>query len=296
MFDRFTGRGWKPSSSLATSELIERLKKLLDAEAREEEGRRRFVPHNIKLKMQWDKFSADSDDTLKKLENELLTAAVDHINDRRYYTHAPLAIEVKPDYFTAGVKLNVSFNKPGEDEHEAEVNVTLPAANVSDLIPEAIEAAPPSEETFVARFEAAGRQQTVTIKLKPGDRLSVGRTRENGLTIDDASVSKIHASLAVNSAGELVIADTGSTNGTFINGERISYGKAVVLKPSDKPAFGAVSVDIEHIERASETAVAATLAPTEEFSAAELARTVNGETTVVLEPAAGNASDEPQQK
>ena len=31
-FDRLTGRGWKPSSSLATSELIERLKKLVDSE------------------------------------------------------------------------------------------------------------------------------------------------------------------------------------------------------------------------------------------------------------------------
>ena len=33
-FDQFTGRNWKPSSSLATSELTERLKILLDAEAK----------------------------------------------------------------------------------------------------------------------------------------------------------------------------------------------------------------------------------------------------------------------
>src|SRR4029078_3526213 len=72
MFDRLLGRGWKPSSSLATSELIERLKYLLDAEAREDSGHRRYVPHNIKLKMQWDKFATDSDESLKKLEAELL--------------------------------------------------------------------------------------------------------------------------------------------------------------------------------------------------------------------------------
>ncbi|HLM59395.1 MAG TPA: hypothetical protein VK308_01200, partial [Pyrinomonadaceae bacterium] len=34
-FDRLTGRNWKPSSSLATSELIDRLKKLLDAEVKD---------------------------------------------------------------------------------------------------------------------------------------------------------------------------------------------------------------------------------------------------------------------
>src|SRR5258706_11205679 len=87
IFDRLTGRGWKPSSSLATSELVERLKALLDAEAENTDGRGFFVPHNVQLKMQWDKFSTDSDESLRKLENELLTAAVDHINDRRYYTY-----------------------------------------------------------------------------------------------------------------------------------------------------------------------------------------------------------------
>src|SRR5690606_26069578 len=80
-FDRLTGRGWKPSSSLATSELAERLKSLLDAQVRIDADGRKFVPHNIRLRMQWDKFSDDKTDSLKKLEAQLLTAAVDHIND-----------------------------------------------------------------------------------------------------------------------------------------------------------------------------------------------------------------------
>ena len=90
-FDRLTGRNWKPSSSLATSELTEKLKLLLDAEAKDVGGGggRKFVPHNVKLKMQWDKFSTDSEIALGKLENELLIAVIDHINDKRYYTYAP---------------------------------------------------------------------------------------------------------------------------------------------------------------------------------------------------------------
>src|SRR5215470_5954306 len=89
-FDRLTGRGWKPSSGLATSELIERLKALLDAEVREDKPGCKFIPHNIKLTMQWDKFSTDSEKDLRKLEAEMLSAVVDHINDKRYFTHAPL--------------------------------------------------------------------------------------------------------------------------------------------------------------------------------------------------------------
>src|SRR5690349_2653561 len=38
-FDRITGRKWTPSSSIATSELIERLKKLLDSEKKEVQGK-----------------------------------------------------------------------------------------------------------------------------------------------------------------------------------------------------------------------------------------------------------------
>src|SRR5436189_4999584 len=89
-FDKLTGRKWTPSSSLAASELIERIKKLLDAEAKEVPGKGTVVPHNIKLKMQWNKFSEDAEDALHTLEVELLTAAVDHINDSLYYTYAPV--------------------------------------------------------------------------------------------------------------------------------------------------------------------------------------------------------------
>src|SRR5262245_39427324 len=74
--DRLTGRRYKPASTLATSELIERMKFLLDSEIVTENGRN-FVPHNIKLKMQWDKFSTDSEESLRALEYEFLTAAVD---------------------------------------------------------------------------------------------------------------------------------------------------------------------------------------------------------------------------
>src|SRR5437762_12598806 len=121
-FDRLTGRRWVPSSSLATSELVERIKKLLDAEAKEVPGKGTVVPHNIKLKMQWNKFSEDAEDALYTLEVELLTAAVDHINDSLYYTYAPVTLEVKPDYFIEGVKLTVSFDDFVKEEGEVEMN------------------------------------------------------------------------------------------------------------------------------------------------------------------------------
>ncbi|MEO6051459.1 MAG: FHA domain-containing protein [Pyrinomonadaceae bacterium] len=244
--DRLTGRKWIPSSSLATSELIEKMKGLLDAEAKDIPGKGIVVPHNIKLKMQWDKFSTDADQSLKKLENELLAAAADHINDMLYYTYAPLRIEVKPDYFTEGVKLFVSFDKFSDEEHVAETNVTIPAINVIHPAPAAPEPKA-AVEIFIARFELKGSRKDKRLEFPARHRLSVGRTGGNDLAIDDMSVSKIHASLIADSEGQLSVADTGSTNGTFVNNQRISYGKAVRLIEGDVVKFGVVAVLFDHV-------------------------------------------------
>ena len=251
IFDRLTGRGWKPSSSLATSGLIDRMKRLMDTEARVDEQGRRYVPHNVQLKMQWDKFSTDSQQSLQTLENEFLIAAVDHINDRHYYTYSPISIDIKPDYFTSGVVLSVSFENFDTDENEAAINVTVDGLTKADLIPES-EAERKSLNVQVS-FQAGGKNVNKLLKFEEGKRISIGRTKENGLQIDDQSISKAHASFLLNKESRLVVADTGSTNGTFVNGERIAYGKAVEVLPGAALMFGLVSVSLSF--EASEAAI-----------------------------------------
>ncbi len=242
-FDRLTGRGWKPSSSLATSELAERLKSLLDDQIKIDESGRKFVPHNVTLRMQWDKFSDDAESSLTKLENQLLTAAVDHINDRHYYTYAPLSVKVKPDYFTEGVKLNVNFDTFSEPGTEGELDVALPSAAAEKAVVEAENEI--IEVKTTARFTLDGENIVKELHVVSGKRLSIGRTKENDLPIDDPSISKFHASLVLGVDSRYVLADTGSTNGTFVNGERISYGKSVRLRSSDVIRFGNVEVAID---------------------------------------------------
>ncbi len=233
MIDRFTGRRWLPSSSLATSELAERIKTLLDSEAKQIPGKGTVVPHNISLKVQWDKFAPDSDDGLQKLEQELVTATIDHINDSLFYTFAPVKLRVKPDYFTEGVKLNASFDSFSAEESEAEMNVTVPSIKLETASETAV-VSEPLGEVFIARFELKGSRRDKKIEFPRGGRISVGRIVSNELMIDDISVSKIHAALVANPDSSLSVADTGSTNGTFINGQRISYGKTTKLAERDK--------------------------------------------------------------
>src|SRR5437763_1287790 len=75
-----------------------------------------------------------------------------------------------------------------------------------------------------------------------GRRLTVGRATDSDLYLDHASVSKIHAALLLNREGTLMVSDTGSTNGTYINGRRIAYGEARQIEEGDVVGFGDVEV------------------------------------------------------
>ena len=246
-FDRFLGRNWAPSSSLATSELIERIKKVLDAEARDVPGKGKVVPHDIKLKVQWNKFATDEAAIAEKLRNELLTATADHINDSLYYTVAPLSLAVEPDYFIEGVRLAAGFGQFAGAPASIDTNVTVTGLGAQLADVEVAETAADKSSSYIARFQVDGKERAVPLDLVPGRSISVGRSGSNELVVDDNSVSKTHASISL-SEGSLLIADTGSTNGTFLNGERIAYGKAVKIDETDKITFGSIDVWFEKVE------------------------------------------------
>ncbi len=69
------------------------------------------------------------------------------------------------------------------------------------------------------------------------ERLTIGRSPDNDLAIDDATVSGHHA--VIERAGEgYCIRDLGSTNGVLINGERreesdITEGDAILIGTQD---------------------------------------------------------------
>ncbi|GIU81690.1 MAG: FHA domain-containing protein [Acidobacteria bacterium] len=241
--DFLTGRNWQPSSNLATSVLIEKVKKLMEAEIKEEAGGK-FVPHRIWLKAQWNLFDLETAEKVETLKNEILTAIVDYINDNRYHTYAPLNLEIKSDYFIEGLVLRVGFDEiKGE---KAEIRVCLDDRFTKETSK--------SEETpvfhspqartakVVVEYESKEEKKISEIELKENSRITIGRTDSNDLVIKDATVSKIHASLSLSSDGQLMICDLGSSNGTFLNGKRIPDGKAVSISESDDIRLGSVKI------------------------------------------------------
>lgn len=86
--------------------------------------------------------------------------------------------------------------------------------------------------------------------LRGGENL-LGRAQEANVQLDDHGVSRRHAQLRVELSGEVELLDLGSTNGTFVNGERIAkeslkvgdrirVGHGAVLELGQVSAFEAV--------------------------------------------------------
>ncbi|HXF43151.1 MAG TPA: FHA domain-containing protein [Pyrinomonadaceae bacterium] len=243
LVDRMTGRSWRPSSSLATSELIERLKAILDDEAVTLDGNK-WVPHHLKLNLQWDKFSLDSDEAIKKLHDELLIAVIDHVNDCHYLTRGPVEIEIRADYFARGIVISASFEKNAADVKEE----VIEQDSLSISHPAETNNHPPDESLGKElRFKIKTSEKTTNeiIKISPKQRISVGRTSDNDLVLPDSSVSKAHAAIRLTQDGKLLIADLGSSNGTFVSGVRIPYGKSMEISPSTLLKFGAVEVEFD---------------------------------------------------
>ncbi|HEY5041022.1 MAG TPA: FHA domain-containing protein [Verrucomicrobiae bacterium] len=73
------------------------------------------------------------------------------------------------------------------------------------------------------------------------ERTTVGRLEDNAFQIADGSVSSHHAEILVR-GDEVVVKDLNSTNGTFINNEKITE---TVLKPGQTLRFGQVELKID---------------------------------------------------
>jgi hypothetical protein len=243
--DRRLGRTVEPRSGLTTSKLIERMKRLIDERVRHEGNKGRIAPHHMVLKVEWGTHSEAPPEILSDLKNEVLAAAIDHINDHRYRTLAPVDVEAEVDIFTTGISVDPNFGEFEEDLRRQDEEMRAAKSGVS--IPGA---APPMPDIeVIARVTTPNGTREIPLIFKPGGRrLNVGRAADNELTLNDASVSKIHAALLMTAEGTLLVADTGSTNGTYLNGRRIAYGESRLIEDGDVVGFGDVEVRLRKSE------------------------------------------------
>ena len=86
-----------------------------------------------------------------------------------------------------------------------------------------------------------------TFRLTPGSIKTLGRATRADFVVDAPLVSRFHCRFTVHRDGVLELEDLESTNGTFVNEERITR---LNLKPGDRVRTGRVELIVEKAEEA----------------------------------------------
>jgi hypothetical protein len=73
-------------------------------------------------------------------------------------------------------------------------------------------------------------------------RVTIGRTSNNDIVLEDNSVSRFHAYLEQAEDGEWGLVDAGSRNGSFVGGRRLSVRTRVALLNGNSVRIGAVQL------------------------------------------------------
>ncbi len=138
------------------------------------------------------------------------------------------------------VEVEVTFSRPAGPRLAAALPMgagATPAAEATGLLPRPLQPAP--EAQLVVR-SPDGRTRTLPLDGRP---VTIGRAPDNRLRIDDPRVSRHHARIVLRD-GSYVLVDLGSTNGTWVEGLRVSE---VVLGAGDRIdiAAGAAELRVE---------------------------------------------------
>ena len=98
--------------------------------------------------------------------------------------------------------------------------------------------APPApgsaRRAFALRF-ISGKYQGGEFPIYPDKPIVVGRSSDLDMVLVEDMVSRRHAKIAVGSDNTITIEDLGSTNGTFVNGEKVKKAR---LKEGDRVLIG----------------------------------------------------------
>jgi predicted component of type VI protein secretion system len=93
--------------------------------------------------------------------------------------------------------------------------------------------------------QGPGAGQSVALR---GSTIVVGRGEGSDLTLSETGVSRQHARFHAGPKG-WVVSDLDSTNGTFVNGQRLLSNQPYLLKPGDRIAIGS-TVLLVHADEA----------------------------------------------
>jgi hypothetical protein len=128
-----------------------------------------------------------------------------------------------------------------------------------------------TQKTYALKF-ISGKYQGGEFPLKVDKQIVIGRSSELDMVLVEDMVSRKHAKISF-SDGKITIEDLGSTNGTFVNGEKVKQAR---LKEGDRILIGTSILKLVH-QGADGANVDESMAKQklEEVAAVQAARTTN---------------------
>ncbi|GAB3441609.1 antibiotic biosynthesis regulator FhaA [Phycicoccus ginsengisoli] len=194
----------------------------------------------------------------EELENELIAAAQEHAESQRYQPGGPIQVAFSSanDLETGVFRLRTSTaRRPGAAPSRAPAASPAPAPAPAPVPPPV---SAPDADGLEATQRQAPVQPAAPRRTNPADRpwldvdgeryplmgaiTVLGRDDSADIILDDPGISRRHSEIRVTHDGPHLVAsirDLGSTNGTFVNSERISSQR---LSDGDRITVGRTSV------------------------------------------------------
>ncbi|HTG14103.1 MAG TPA: FhaA domain-containing protein [Blastocatellia bacterium] len=217
------------------SDLTGRVERAIEAALRNDKNdAAKVAPNRFKVLLTYEETSSLTPEYMEAVGKELTSTVREYVNNRRYKTSGPIVVEVGRDLFAKGTLVKAEFSSDGEGSSPDAAQTT------------GTESQKPAAATKMVLEDAKGRSYRLALELK-GSPSCIGRAAGNALRIDDASISRIHCSLALRESGEVVVADLGSANGTFVNQGLLGSNEARPVEESDVIRVGDVTLTVSKI-------------------------------------------------
>jgi hypothetical protein len=171
-----------------------------------------------------------------ELARDLVAAAAEHADSQGYQPHGPLEVSlVQGDGLETGVfRVRPATVRNPQPEPAPAASRHQPAATAVD--PPAAARPPRSNPSARPWLDIAGDRYPLL-----GSLTVIGRDESADIVVDDAGVSRRHSEIRVTTDGPHLVTsirDLNSTNGTFVNGDRITSQR---LEDGDRVTLGRTS-------------------------------------------------------
>ena len=212
-------------------DLASRIERVIESELKaDDHGVRRIAPNRFKVLFTYEETSKLSPQYIEAVGKELTAMVFEYVNNRRYTTRGRVEVVAERDLFAKTTLVKAAFD--GDLEKPAEAAQACVSRTTA------------SKRISLTSAEGRGYQ----VELKAEDAPAcIGRSAGNAVRLDHASVSRLHSSLSLRSDGNVVIADVGSANGTYVNDQLLGRDEARPLKPGDTVRVGDFKLTVSEI-------------------------------------------------